>query len=158
MLEPNTFKSIVESVPLVSIDICLVYKGKILLGRRNNQPLKGEWFTPGGRIFKNEPWQECIHRVAVTELGITIKNIAEFKLMGVWDHFYTNSVMDENISTHYVNLPHYFLPSKRPKLSINLQHDSLLWFDLEQVAYSDGFHKYIRNYASWLINGGHNND
>jgi colanic acid biosynthesis protein WcaH len=63
MLGPDTFKSIVENAPLVSIDISLAYKGKILLGRRNNQPLKGEWFIPGGRIFKNEPWQECIRRV-----------------------------------------------------------------------------------------------
>ena len=83
MLEPDTFKSIIENAPLVSIDICLVYKGKILLGRRNNQPLKGEWFTPGGRIFKNEPWQECIRRVVVSELGITIKDPTNFKLMGV---------------------------------------------------------------------------
>lgn len=158
MLEPDTFKSIVENAPLVSIDICLVYKGKILLGRRNNQPLKGEWFTPGGRIFKNEPWQECVRRVVGSELGITIKDPTDFKLMGVWDHFYANSVMDENVSTHYVNLPHYFLPTERPKLSIDQQHDGLSWFDLEQVAHSDGFHKYMRNYASWLINAGIKND
>ena len=78
--------------------------------------------------------------------------------MGVWDHFYANSVMDENVSTHYVNLPHYFLFTERPKLSIDQQHDGLSWFDLEQVAHSDGFHKYMRNYASWLINAGINND
>ena len=78
--------------------------------------------------------------------------------MGVWDHFYANSVMDENVSTHYVNLPHYFLPTERPKLSIDKQHDDFSWFDLAQVAHSDGFHKYIRIYTSWLINAGINND
>ena len=65
MLEPNTSKSIAENAPLVSVDICLVYQGEILLGIRNNQPLKGEWLTPGGRVFKNEPWQECIRRIVV---------------------------------------------------------------------------------------------
>ena len=158
MLELDTFKSIIENAPLVSIDICFVYKGEILLGRRNNQPLKGEWFTPGGRIFKNEPWQQCIRRVVDSELGITIRDPVEFKLMGVWDHFYSDSVMDENLSTHYVNLPHYFLPVERPKLSVDQQHDSFSWFDLEHVAYSDGFHKYMQIYTSWLINAGINND
>lgn len=35
------------------------------------------------RIFKNEPWQECIRRVVGSELGITIKDPTDFKLMGV---------------------------------------------------------------------------
>lgn len=158
MLEPNTFKSIVENAPLVSIDICLVYEGKILLGRRNNQPLKGEWFTPGGRIFKNEPWQECLGRVARSEIGLVIEDIASFRLMGVWDHFYENSVTDEKVSTHYVNLPHYCLLTEMPELSIDQQHDDLSWFDLEQVAGSDSFHEYIQGYTSWLINAGVKND
>ena len=158
MLEPDTFESIVENAPMVSIDICLVCKGGKLLVKKNDQPLKGEWFTPGGGIFKNEPRQECIRRVVGSELGITIKEPTDFKPMGVWDHFYENSVMDENVSTHYVSLPHYFLPTERPKLSLDPQHDSLSWFGLDQVAYSAVFHKYMRIYTSWLINAGINND
>ncbi len=151
MLEPDTFKSIVENAPLVSIDICLVYKGKILLGRRNNQPLKGEWFSPGGRIFKNEPWQECIRRVVGSELGITIKDPTNFKLMGVWDHFYANSVMDENVSTHYVNLPHFACFKSMPLIVLDDQHVEFDWFDLQLVATDEVFHPYMKNYAEWLI-------
>ena len=119
MLEPSTFKFIIENTPLVSIDICLVYKGKMLLGRRNNQPLKGEWFTPGGRIFKDEPWQECLRRIIGSELGISVEDPIRFNLMGVWDHFYENSVTDENVSTHYVNIPHYCVFKEKPKLFID---------------------------------------
>jgi colanic acid biosynthesis protein WcaH len=158
MLEPDTFKSIVENAPLVSIDICLVHDGKILLGRRSNEPLKGQWFTPGGRIFKNEYWQECMRRVADSELGLVIDDLPSFTLMGVWDHLYENSVMDENVSTHYVNLPHYCILEERPKLSIDQQHNDLSWFDLKEVASNDGFHKYMQSYASWLINVSKNND
>ena len=151
MLEPDTFKSIIENAPLVSIDICLVYKGKILLGRRNNEPLKGEWFTPGGRIFKNEPWQECIRRVVGSELGITIKDPTEFKLMGVWDHFYSNSVFDESISTHYVNLPHFACFKSMPLIVLDDQHVEFDWFDLQLVATDERFHPYMKNFAEWLI-------
>ena len=152
------FKFIIENTPLVSIDICLLYKGKMLLGRRNNQPLKGEWFTPGGRIFKDEPWQECLRRIMGSELGISAEDPIRFNLMGVWDHFYENSAMDENISTHYLNLPHYCILEERPSLSIDQQHNDLRWFDLDEVAGKNNFHEYMQSYASWLIKVDKEND
>ncbi|XXK59464.1 GDP-mannose mannosyl hydrolase [Porticoccaceae bacterium nBUS_09] len=158
MLEPDIFKSIVKNTPLVSIDICLLHGGKILLGKRSNEPLKGKWFTPGGRIFKNESWQECILRVSQSELGFVIDDLSSFRLMGVWDHFYENSVMDNDMSTHYVNLPHYCILETRPSLSIDQQHNDLRWFDLDEVAGKNGFHEYMQSYASWLIEMGRDND
>ena len=56
MLDVLTFKAVVENNPLVSIDLCLVCDGQLLLGKRTNELLKGEWFTPGGRIHKDETW------------------------------------------------------------------------------------------------------
>ena len=158
ILEPEAFKFIIENTPLVSIDLCLVHKGYILLGKRNNQPLKGEWFTPGGRVFKNEPWQGCIQRVARSELGLSIRDPFCFRLMGVWDHFYEDSAMDENISTHYINLPHYLCLSERPDFSTDQQHRCVSWFELEKVAGNDDFHEYMQAYSSWLINAGIEND
>ena len=81
-----------------------------------------------------------------------------FKLMGAWDHFNENSVMDEKVSTHYVNLPHRCRLMEKPKLTMDQQHNDLSWFDLEKIVGNNSFHKYIRNYASWLINVGIDND
>lgn len=158
MLKADAFKFIIENAPLVSIDICLVNKGKLLLGKRNNQPLKNEWFTPGGRIFKNESWQECIRRVASAELGMEGANPREFTLMGVWDHFYPNSAVDDYVSTHYVNLPHYLLPTEAPNLVADRQHTELSWHSLEEVAENGRYHKYVQSYAQWLIDAGVSND
>lgn len=41
MLELSKFKAVVENTPLVSIDLCLIFEGQILLGLRQNEPLKG---------------------------------------------------------------------------------------------------------------------
>lgn len=158
MLDPDTFRCIVKNTPLVSIDICLVHDGKILLGKRCNEPLKGKWFTPGGRILKDEPLQECIRRVAYSELGLVIEDPLSFTLMGAWDHLYENSVMDENVSTHYVNLPHYCILEEKPSLSIDDQHNHLRWFDLDEVADKNGFHEYMQTYASWLMKMDRDND
>lgn len=152
------FKVVVESTPLISIDLCLVCEGKLLLGKRNNHPLKDEWFTPGGRILKNETWENCLERIMISELGLKIKDHSDFKLMGVWDHFYDDSAVSDSISTHYVNLPHYTCLKQKPNLQIDCQHSHFKWFDLEQLLNDVDVHNYIRKYASWLINEGLNND
>ncbi|WP_370701703.1 NUDIX domain-containing protein [Thauera phenylacetica] len=43
---------------------------ELLLGLRNNSPAKGWWFTPGGRIRKNEPLYDAQCRVAKDEIGL----------------------------------------------------------------------------------------
>ena len=107
MLDVQTFKTVVENTPLVSIDLYLVCDGQVLLGKRNNDPLKGEWFTPGGRIYKNETWQGTLLRIAEAELGLSGIVAEGFFLMGIWNHFYDNSALDQKTTTHYVKLPHY---------------------------------------------------
>ena len=92
MLDINTFKIILEHAPLVSIDLCIVHDECILLGKRSNRPLKDRWFTPGGRIFKNERWQDAISRIALDELGIQNNPEFQFKIMGLWDHIYSDSI------------------------------------------------------------------
>ena len=152
MLDVQTFKVVIESTPLVSIDLCLIWNGQILLGKRSNEPLKGRWFTPGGRIHKNKTWQDALLRIAEVELGLSGIAVEHFTLMGVWDHFYNNSVLDENMSTHYVNLPHYAEFKSRPQITLDDQHAEFEWFDLSIVAIDEKFHLYMWNYASWLLN------
>ena len=152
MLDAKTFKTIVENTPLVSIDLCLVCDGQLLLGKRNNEPLKGEWFTPGGRIHKNETWQQALLRIVKAELGLCNIAVEDFVLMGMWDHFYNNSALDQNTLTHYVNLPHYIEFESKPEITLDDQHGEFEWFNLSVVADDEKFHPYMRNYASWLLN------
>ena len=149
VLDSATFKTVVESTPLVSIDLCLVYEGRLLMGLRQNEPLRGQWFTPGGRLLKNERWQDGLARIAKTELGLTIKS-DDFKLMGVWDHFYENSAVVEGISTHYVNLPHVCFLESEPELSLDAQNESVRWFDVASIIKDTGHQVYMREYASWI--------
>jgi colanic acid biosynthesis protein WcaH len=43
------FKKIVESTPLISIDLVVRNdQGSVLLGKRTNRPAQNFWFVPGG--------------------------------------------------------------------------------------------------------------
>tara|TARA_B110000879_G_C10931572_1_gene416176 strand:+ start:277 stop:753 length:477 start_codon:yes stop_codon:yes gene_type:complete len=158
MIDKLTFKKVIENAPLVSVDLCVICNGKILLGKRKNEPLKGIFFTPGARILKNERFIDCLKRVALSELGLVIDDTWEAELMGVWDHFYENSFFGEEVSTHYVNLPHCIRYDKTPEIILDHQHDIFKWFDLNVVSSGNNFHEYMQSYASWLINREENND
>ena len=152
MLDVQTFKTVIANTPLVSIDLCLICNDQILLGKRCNESLKGIWFTPGGRSYKNETWQNTLLRIAEVELGLSDIAVEDFALMGMWDHFYSNSALDQNTSTHYVNLPHYAEFKSKPQIALDDQHGEFKWFDLSVVSNDEKSHPYMRNYAGWLLN------
>ncbi len=56
------FKRIRASMPLASVDILAVHEGRLLLMRRVNEPGKGVWFVPGGRIRYGETLKEAVLR------------------------------------------------------------------------------------------------
>ena len=70
MLDDQIFKTVVDSAPLVSIDILLKKDNKILLGKRINKPAQGYFFSTGGRVNKNETIDNAMERVALSELKI----------------------------------------------------------------------------------------
>ena len=101
MLDDQTFKTVVDSAPLASIDILIKRNNKVMLGKRINKPAQGYFFSTGGRINKNETIDSAMNRIARDELNIELKTIPKF--IGVFEHFYDDSIY-ESISTHYVNL------------------------------------------------------
>jgi colanic acid biosynthesis protein WcaH len=92
MLNNKQFKTLIESAPLISIDLIVKNKkGEILLGKRVNRPAKNHWFVPDGRIFKNESMDDAFERITQNELGIRLtRNESVFK--GLYEHFYGDNV------------------------------------------------------------------
>ncbi len=101
-IEGETFKSVIENTPLVSVDLIVKNDDKVLLGKRVNRPAKDFWFTLGGRVFKNEMINSAIVRIAKMELGIELT--ATPKFIGVFEHLYDDSIFD-HVSTHYRRAP-----------------------------------------------------
>lgn|SRR5574343_758 len=152
---PNKeFAKVVNALPLVSVDLVLVNTaGQMLLGLRRNAPARHWWFTPGGRVRKNEPYATSLRRVAMSELKLQERDVQGAQLMGVWDHFYEDSAYSPEVSTHYVNLPHV-LQLKQP-LELDVlpedQHSGWRWQDAKDAAVADDVHPYVRVYAQWLL-------
>jgi colanic acid biosynthesis protein WcaH len=142
MLDDQIFKTVVDSAPLISIDILIKRGNKILLGKRINKPAQGYFFSIGGRINKNETIHNAMARVALNELNIDLKSIPGF--IGVFEHFYDES-MYENVSTHYVNIAYEYEMEETPDLPTE-QHSEYQWFTVDELLNSDQVHKYTKDY------------
>ena len=142
MLDDTTFKTIIDSAPLISIDILLKKDNKFLLGRRVNKPAQGYFFSMGGRIKKNETIDNAMARVAKNELNTELQSTPEF--IGVFEHFYDDSIY-ENVSTHYVNIAYEYQVEKIPDLPTE-QHNEYQWFTIDELLESKQVHKYVKDY------------
>ena len=141
-MDDQIFKTVVDSAPLISIDILIKKCNKILLGKRINKPAQGYFFSIGGRINKNEAIGNAMARVALNELNIDLKSTPEF--IGVFEHFYDDSIY-KGVSTHYVNLAYVYEVEEIPNLPID-QHNEYQWFTIDELLESNQVHKYVKDY------------
>ena len=144
MLDKKLFSLVIENTPLISIDLIVENsKKKILLGKRVNEPAKGFWFVPGGRIFKDETLDSAFQRTIKEEIGIDMsRNKSNF--YGLYEHFYEKNVFDNAFSTHYIVLAHQI--TTESELKLNDQHELYQWFDKDELLERNDVHRYTKNY------------
>ena len=146
-LGPEEFLQVVELTPLVSIDLIVRdADGRVLLGRRTNEPAKGFWFVPGGRIHKDERIAAAFRRITAAELGKPF-DIASAKFIGVFEHLYpTNFAAKPGVGTHYVVLAYELVTSELPEELPADQHGEFEWFDVQRIIKTDSVHENTRAY------------
>ena len=88
MIPAKLYKKIVESVPILCVDVILVHDGKYILVKRKTEPLKGEWWIVGGRALKGERTEESAKRKVKEELGL---DVSYLEFCGVYEDHYKKS-------------------------------------------------------------------
>lgn len=59
--------------PIVGVGAVIVSQGRVLLVRRDTEPLKGEWSIPGGALELGEKVHEGVRREALEETGLQVE-------------------------------------------------------------------------------------
>ncbi len=145
-LPDDIFRTVVDSTPLVSIDLIVKNsEGQVLLGKRNNKPAKDFWFVPGGRIQKNETISDAFTRLCKEELGLE-KRISDAVFLGPYEHFYNDSIFGDNVSTHYVVLGYQITLDRSLGKLPDKQHCDYKWMNVEEAVRSESVYKYSRDY------------
>lgn len=139
-IPPGEWETIVRNVPVVSVDLVVRHDGDVLLGKRTNEPARGEWFVPGGTVFKHERLEDAVHRVARDEVGV---EITVDRLLGVYEHFYDEAELDDVGGKHYVPVG-FLVTAEERALSPDDQHAEVRWFTPPFDSLE--LHPYVRAY------------
>ncbi len=89
-IEDSLYSKITSVIPIACIDLLIVHDGRLLLMLRNNEPGKGVWFTPGGRILKGEELEEAVTYVLGKETGLEATRVEQKGTMAhIWPKIHT---------------------------------------------------------------------
>jgi len=65
------YNQILRSVPIACVDLVIVSREGALLLKRKDAPARGQWWIPGGRVFRGERLKDAARRKALDEVGLS---------------------------------------------------------------------------------------
>jgi colanic acid biosynthesis protein WcaH len=141
------WRLIVRHTPLVSIDLLIFdEQERLLLGLRTNEPARGTWFVPGGRILKGETLDVAFTRIATDELAAPLRR-ADAALRGVYQHLYaTNYANEPGTGTHYIVLGHEIRARLDPETLPTDQHSDWRWSPVDELMIDPAVHDNVKDY------------
>lgn len=82
--------------PLVGVGAVIVYQDRVLLVRRANEPLKGQWTLPGGMLELGETLAQGVAREVREETGLEVEAV---ELVEILDRIHREA---GRVRFHYV--------------------------------------------------------
>lgn len=145
-LTDDAFRQVVAYTPLVSLDFVVTNsQGQWLLGQRLNRPARGSWFVPGGRVRKGEALEAAARRLTQNEIGQP-NELADMRFLGVYQHFYADSMLDPGLTTHYVVLAYQLGLDLELEALPCEQHGGYRWWSPNSIADDKTVHANTRAY------------
>lgn len=141
----SLYNEIHAQMPILCVDIVVGYNGKILLIKRNREPVRGGWWFPGGRVLKGETIKAAAMRLVKAETGIIIKYPV---LLGFDQTIFSEDPFGHGKGTHTVN---FVFCAKAPEMSmlsvaLDQNHIDHSFTDPEVILKGD-FHSYVRKFT-----------
>lgn len=136
----DQFESFTARLPECCVEVVLEVDGAVLVAKRANEPAKGEWFWPGGRLRKGEILDKAAHRVANEELDIDVTLVRQ---LGVYSHFWETSAVGAGPSRHTVNVVFHARPvGPSPSITLDDQHEDYRFLS----SIESDLHTYVQTY------------
>ncbi|WP_261925741.1 NUDIX domain-containing protein [Methylorubrum sp. GM97] len=135
-IDTATYATIITLMPIACVDVAIVAGGKVLLVRRLDEPAKGQWWLPGGRVLKGEMMRDTAIRKARDEVGI---------ICNVGPIIHTaETIFDAGpagIPVHSINSCFFLYPKGEDiSISLDVHHEDYCWISSIDRAY----HQYVQ--------------
>lgn len=119
-------------MPLLCVDLIIRRGDRVLLIKRENEPLRGFWWVPGGRVLKGETLLDAAKRKAASEVGLDI----EPRFVGIYEGRFETSA--QNVPAHSVSI--VFEAEAEGEVKLDSQSSAFMWGNLPK-RFSDSFSK-----------------
>ena len=130
------YDQITKCMPIVSVEAVIIMDEALLFLRRNNQPAKGEWWFPGGRIRKGESFEQALRREVKEETGL---EISVYKFINVYSRVFPER--------HDITVA-YLCKCKKGKVKLNIEHSEYGFFKIMPIGLNPYLLETIRDSQS----------
>lgn len=140
LIPKKLFSEILNAVPIITIDVLFLNKKKTktLLFKRTNAPLKGIYFSVGGRLLKNEMLLDGATRQALREAGISVDK-RKLIFGGIEENIHRTSAF-KGISYHAIVVYYGYIIDEKVRITLDDQHSGYVWLPVS----SKKIHPFIR--------------
>ncbi|MBU1261321.1 MAG: NUDIX domain-containing protein [Planctomycetes bacterium] len=139
--EPE-YRRILNNVPILCVDLLIVYNGKCLLLKRDNEPAKGEFWFAGGRIRKFESIENAAIRIAKEETNLDCKYK---KIISIEETIFSKTDTIHS-DVHTVNICCEMIPVNIESFKFDKYHNDYKWVYKQ----SNSYHKAINHPLSLM--------
>ncbi len=128
MIEEKRYRTILEQIPIATVDAVVCFGRKFLLMKRNNAPVRGEWWVPGGRVWKGETLEAAVKREVLEETGLDCEIVRRVGVL--------NQIFPE---CHTISI-YFLVRAPSPDVKLNAEHSAYRW----STRLPRGCHPYLR--------------
>ena len=123
------YESILSVIPILCVDLLIRNADKILLLKRDNEPAKGEYWFPGGRVLKLETIKSAALRKAKEEVSLDCKF---HDIISIEETiFKNNNKISKEI--HTVNIVCKLTATNIEGIWLDDLHSSFLWVSFHDI-------------------------
>ena len=103
LIKKNLYNKIIQSIPILCVDIIVKNHSRFLLLKRNNEPLKNSFYLPGGRVFKGENLHSSAARKLLEETGINVKK-NDLEIVGIYQDNFRKNAFENNVKYSTISI------------------------------------------------------
>lgn len=139
----DIYKILMEFSPICTVDVIFFNPEgtRVLLGKRVNAPYQGLFYTFGGRLRKNEAFEDAAVRIAKKEMGATVAP-TNIKFGGI-DNEISDSSIFENTNYHAVALYFGCVTPENTPIKLDAQHSESKWVSIDDTSIHPSIHPRI---------------
>ncbi len=125
LIPEEEYQRIINILPILCVDAVIINeKGEYLLVKRNNDPLKDEYWVPGGRVMHMETVENAMNRILNKEIG---GGADELLFFGIYQDVFSNNSFQEEANYHTLSVVFMVKLKGKDNIKLDSQSSTYKW-------------------------------